>query len=85
MMFVFVAMVLRRTRALTVPCMTVSPRLPRKRRFLLENSTEYSVDWYGELEVLFHSKQDVRITPTGVAFIPGLGCNLFDLHAVQVN
>lgn len=71
------------TRADSTMCNCV-PSTPEKATIFVGNSTKYSVDCYGELDVLFHSKQDVRITLTGVTFISSLGCNLFNLHAMQV-
>ena len=35
------------------------------------------------MDVVFHGKTDQRITLIDVAYIPGLGFNLYSLHAVQ--
>ena len=37
----------------------------------------------GNMDVIFHGKTDQRITLIGVAYVPGLGFNLYSLHAVQ--
>ena len=41
------------------------------------------VDYIGKLGVIFHGKSDQRIALIDVACVPGLGFNLFLLHAVQ--
>ena len=35
------------------------------------------------MDVIFHGKSDQRITLIDVAYVPGLGFNLYSLHAVQ--
>ncbi|CAM9332308.1 unnamed protein product [Ascophyllum nodosum] len=35
------------------------------------------------MDVIFHGKNDQRITLIDVAYVPGLGFNLYSLHAVQ--
>ena len=35
------------------------------------------------MDVIFHGKTDHRITKIDVAYVPGLGFNLYSLHAVQ--
>lgn len=47
---------------------------------LIEYLTEYSGECYDEEDFVFHGKDDVRVTLTGVALIPGLDYNLFSLH-----
>ena len=37
----------------------------------------------GNINVIFHGKTDQRITLIDVAYVPGLGFNLYSLHAVQ--
>lgn len=48
-----------------------------------EEFTEYSIECQGKLDVVFHSKQDVHVTPTNVECIPALGFKMLSLHAVQ--
>ena len=35
------------------------------------------------MDVIIHGKSDQRITLIDVAYVPGLGFNLYSLHAVQ--
>ena len=40
-------------------------------------------EYIGNMDVIFHGKSDQRITLIDVAYVPGLGFNLYSLHAVQ--
>ena len=51
-------------------------------RVILGGLAMLPIACYGELDLVLHSIEDVVVTLNNVAHVPGMGLNLFSLHAV---
>ena len=58
------------------------PPLGRK-TITIEDGRKIQVEYVGNNDVIFNGKTDKRITSIDVAYVPGLGFNLYSLHDVQ--
>ena len=60
-----------------------SPLLPVAKQSRSRRSSKNKVEYVRNMGVIFHEKTDQRITLIDVAYVPGLGSNLYSLHATQ--
>ena len=60
-----------------------SPPPPGRETITIGDRRRISVEYVGNMDVIFHGKGDQRITLIDVAYVPDLGFNLYSLHAVQ--
>ena len=58
------------------------PPLGRK-TITIEDGRKIEVEYVGNMDVIFNGQTDKRITSIDVAYVPGLGFNLYSLHDVQ--
>ena len=58
------------------------PPLGRK-TITIEDRRKIEVEYVGNMDVIFNGQTDKRITSIDVAYVPGLGFNLYSLHDVQ--
>ena len=56
---------------------------PSRETITIGGRRRIKVEYIGNMDVIFHGKNDQRITLIDVAYVPGLGFNLYSLHAVQ--
>ena len=56
---------------------------PGRETITIGDRRRIKVEYIGNMDVMFHRKSDQRITLIDVAYVPGLGFNLYSLHAVQ--
>ena len=61
----------------------VRPSPPGGETITIGDRRRIKVEYIGNMDVVFHGKSDQRITLIDVAYVPGLGFNLYSLHAVQ--
>ena len=61
----------------------VRPPPPGHETITIGDRRRVKVEHIGNMDVIFHGKTDQRITSIDVAYIPGLGFNLYSLLAVQ--
>ena len=61
----------------------VRPPPPGCETITIEDRRKIKVDYIGNMDMIFHGKTDQRITMIDVAYVPGLGFNLYSLHAAQ--
>ena len=61
----------------------MSPPPPGRETITIGDRRRISVEYIGNMDVIFHGKSDQRITLIDVAYVPDLGFNLYSLHAVQ--
>ena len=61
----------------------VRPPPPGRETIAIGDRRRISVEYIGNMDVIFHGKSDQRITLIDVAYVPDLGFNLYSLHAVQ--
>ena len=61
----------------------VRPPPPGREKITIGDRRSIKVEYIGNMDVIFHGKSDQRITLIAVAYVPGLGFNLYSLHAVQ--
>ena len=61
----------------------VRPPPPGRETIKIGARRVIKVEYIGNMDVIFHGKSDQRITLIDVAYVPGLGVNLYSLHAVQ--
>ena len=61
----------------------VRPPPPGRETITIGDRRRIKVEYIGNMDVIFHGKTDQRIALIDVAYIPGLGFNLYSLHAVQ--
>ena len=61
----------------------VRPPPPGRDTITIGDRRRISVEYVGNMDVIFHGKGDQRITLLDVAYVPNLGFNLYSLHAVQ--
>ena len=61
----------------------VRPTSPGRETFTIGDRRRIKVEYIGNMDVIFHRKSDQRITLIDVAYVPGLGFNLYSLHVVQ--
>ena len=61
----------------------VRPPPPGRETITIVDRRKIKVEYIGNMDVIFHRKTDPRITLIDVAYVPGLGFNLYSLHAVQ--
>ena len=59
------------------------PPPPGRETITIGDRRRISVEYIGNMDVIFHGKSDQRITLIDVAYVPDLGFNLYSLHAVQ--
>ena len=59
------------------------PPMPGRETITIGDRRRISVEYIGNMDVIFHGKSDQRITLIDVAYVPDLGFNLYSLHAVQ--
>ena len=61
----------------------VRPPPPGRETITIGDRRRIRVEYIGNMDVIFHGKNDQRITLINVAYVPDLGFNLYSLHAVQ--
>ena len=61
----------------------VRPPSPGRETITIGDRRKIRVEYIGNMDVIFHGKSDQRITLIDIAYVPGLGFNLYSLHAVQ--
>ena len=61
----------------------VRPPPPGRETITIRGRRKIKVEYIRNMDVIFHGKTGKRITLIDVAYVPGLGCNLYSLHAVQ--
>ena len=61
----------------------VRPPPPGRETITIGDRRRIRVEYIGNMYVISHGKTDQRITLIDVAYVPGLGFNLYSLHAVQ--
>ena len=61
----------------------VKPPPPGRETITIGDRRKIKVKYIRNMDVIFHGKTDQRITLIDVAYAPGLGFNLYSLHAVQ--
>ncbi|CAM9869529.1 unnamed protein product, partial [Ascophyllum nodosum] len=59
----------------------VSPPPPGRETVTIGDRRRISVEYIGNIDVIFHGKTAQRTTLIDVAYVPGLGFNLYSLHA----
>ena len=59
------------------------PPPPGRETITIGARRRIKVEYIGNMDVIFHGKSDQIITLIDVAYVPGLGFNLYSLHAVQ--
>ena len=59
------------------------PPFPHRSRIILGDGSIKKVQFFGKLDLVFHSRTDYPATLRDVSFVPDLGFNLFSFHAVQ--
>ena len=62
----------------------VSPPPSGRATITIGDRRKIKVEYIGNMDVIFHGKPDQRTTLIDVAYVPGLGFNLYSLHAVQI-
>ena len=62
---------------------SVRPPPPGRETITIGDRRRIKVEYIGNMDVIFHGKSDQRITLIDDAYVPGLGFNLYSLHAVQ--
>ena len=62
---------------------TVRPSPPGRETITIGYRRKIKVEYIGNMGVIFHGKTDQRITLIDVAYVSGLGFNLYSLHAAQ--
>ena len=60
------------------------PPPPGRETIPVEDRWNTKVEYIGNMDVIFHRKTDQRSTLIDVAYGPGLGFNLYSLHAVRI-
>ena len=61
----------------------VGPPPPVRETITIGDRRKIKVEYIGDMDVIFHGKNDQRITLIDVAYVPGLEFNPYSLHAVQ--
>ena len=61
----------------------VRPPPPGREIITIGDHRRIKVEYIGNMDVIFHGKADQRRTLIDVAYVPGLGFNLYSLQAVQ--
>ena len=61
----------------------VRPPPSGRETITIEDRPRIKVEYIGNMDVIFHGKTDQRITLMDVVYGPGLGFNLYSLHAAQ--
>ena len=61
----------------------VRPLPPGPETTTIGDRRKIKVEYIGNMDVIFHGKTGQRITLIDVAYVPGLGFNLYSLHAAQ--
>ena len=61
----------------------VRPPPPGRETITIGDRRRISVEYIGNMDVIFYGKTDQRIALIDVAYVPGLGFNLCSLHYVQ--
>ena len=61
----------------------VRPPPPGRETITIGDRRRIQVEYIGNMDVIFHGKNDQRIILSDVAYVSGLGFNLYSLHAVQ--
>lgn len=56
--------------------------LPGRESKTIGDGRRLRVEYVGNTDVVFHGSTDERLTLVDVFYVPGLGFNLFTLHAV---
>ena len=59
------------------------PPSPHRSRIILGDGSIRKVQFFGKLDLIFHSRTDHPVTLHDVSFVPDLGFNLFSFHVVQ--
>ena len=59
------------------------PPPPSRETITIEDRRKIKVENIGNMDVFFHGKTNQRVTLIDVVYVPGLGINLYSLHAVQ--
>ena len=60
-----------------------SPPSPHRSRIVLGDGSIRKIQFFGRLDLVFHSKTDHPVTLHDVSFVPDLDFNLFLFHVVQ--
>ena len=61
----------------------VRPPLPGREIITIGDRRRIKVEYIGNMDVTFRGKSDQRITLIDLAYVPGLGFNLYSLHTVR--
>ena len=61
----------------------VRPPSPGCETIMIGDRRKIEVDYIGNMDVIFHRKTDQMVKLVDVAYVPGLGFNLYSLRAVQ--
>ena len=59
------------------------PPAPDRETITIEDRPKIKIESIGNMDVISHGQTDKRITLIDVVYVPGLGFNLYSLHAVQ--
>ena len=59
------------------------PPPPGRETITIGDRRRINIEYIGNMDVIFHGNSDQRIALIDVAYVPGLGFNLYSLHAVQ--
>ena len=61
----------------------VRPLPPDRETITIGDRRKIKIEYIRNMNVIFHGKTDQRTTLIDVAYVPGLGFNLYSLHAAQ--
>ncbi|CAB1098118.1 unnamed protein product [Ectocarpus sp. CCAP 1310/34] len=59
------------------------PPLPEERLLMLGDGKHIPVEFFGDLDVIFHCPEDVRVTLQNVGVVPGLALDILSLNKIQ--
>ncbi|CAB1096164.1 unnamed protein product [Ectocarpus sp. CCAP 1310/34] len=59
------------------------PPLPEERLLLIGDGKHIPVECFGDLDVIFHRPEDVRVTLKNVGGVPGLALDILSLNKIQ--
>ena len=61
----------------------IRPPSPGREAITVGDKRRLKVKYVGSVDIDFHGFTDVRLTLNGVSYIPGLGFNLYSVHAAS--
>ena len=61
----------------------LKPPPPGREATTIGDCRKWFLEYIGNIVGIFHGRTDQRITLIDLAYVPGLGLNLYSLHAVQ--